>query len=478
MVERTRAPRSRRKAQGQFFTPAAVAESLLRRASDDLASAGEAVPAGAVLDPACGDGAFLTAAAVAGWATVSRLRGRDTDASVLAGPPGAVLDVGDGLAVEGVFDAVVGNPPYGGRGVRDRPVDALEALGQRFSIHRADRQGVLREQVGVPPRFPIATLFVERFVASTRPGGVLGLVLPASFLANARDAGPRAWLLRRVRLIAIDSLGAGTFAAEGTRAHTAFVLAVRRRDVLGSVADAADDPDVVLGDGARRSVPVAALLAARRWDARYHDPSWLAALDAVRRPLRPLGEFVAELCYGAIKPGRAPRIAEDELPAYYVTQRAIGEGGVKLDACPRIVSEPPWVSPRYRLQSGDLVVPRSGAGTLGKNRMTRFDGANLPAVVDCFTDRLSLAGISSAWVLGFLRGPAGWGQIQRTFNGVGTPNLSFGELRGLQVAIPSAAQAIEAEAIWARVASGADFDLLRTFVASSCVRRTEQTYSR
>jgi len=463
-----RAPRASRKARGQFFTPTEVAEALLRRAAQDLAEAGESVPRGDVLDPACGDGAFLTAAAVAGWAAPHRLRGRDTDASVLDGPPGAALDVGDGLALDGPFDAVVGNPPFGGRGVRDRPPDALEALGRRLSIHRADPRGELRPGRSVPPRFPVATLFVDRFVAAARPGGVVGLVLPASFLANRRDEGPRAWLLRRVRLVAVDALAPGTFSAAGTRAHTVFVLGVRRPDALPSLDAALTDPPVRLGDGVgRRSVPVAQLLGARRWDPRYHDPRWDAELATVRRPLRPLGEFIAELAYGAIKPGAAPRPAQEGRPAaLYVTQRAITDGGIDLEACPRIVAERPWDGPRYRLAPGDLALPRSGAGTLGRNRLTRFDGAPHPAVVDCFTDRVSLRGISSAWVLGFLRSPPGWAQIQRTFNGVGTPNLSFDEIRGLRVPVPTVAEARAAEAAWARVAAGrAPFDALRAVVS-------------
>ncbi len=479
MAERARAPRSRRKARGQFFTPDEVAESLLRRATRDLVAAGEAVPRGAVLDPACGDGAFLAAAAVVGWGRVGDLRGRDADASVAAGPPGAVIDVGDGLHVPGTYDAVVGNPPFGGRGVRDRPPAALAALGDRITIHRADPDGALRPRRPVPPRYPVATLFVDRFVASTRPGGVLGLVLPASFLANRRDAGPRAWLLRRVRLVAVDALPPGTFSAEGTRARTAFVLGVRRPDVLDSRAAAAADPPVVLGDGeARRTVPVAALLAAGRWDPRYHDPSWEAALADIDRPLRPLGDFIAELAYGAIKTGAAPAPARSGEPAaYYVTQRAVAERGVDLAACPVIVAESPWDGPRRRLAPGDLALPRSGVGTLGRNRLTRFDGADLPAVVDCFTDRVALAGISSAWVLGFLRSPAGWAQIRRTFNGVGTPNLSFGEIRALRVPAPTAAEGRAAERAWARVAEGAaPFDSLRRLVETA-ISGTEQTSS-
>tara|TARA_B100000029_G_C17104098_1_gene789012 strand:- start:35 stop:310 length:276 start_codon:yes stop_codon:yes gene_type:complete len=89
-------------------------------------------------------------------------------------------------------------------------------------------------------------------------------------------------------------------------------------------------------------------------------------------------------------------------------------------------------------------------------------------VVDCFTDRVSLVGISSAWVLGVLRSELGWSQIRRTFNGVGTPNLSFGEIRALQVPVPDDATAVEAERIWAAVGDGTeDIEALRALVRTA-----------
>ena len=98
--------------------------------------------------------------------------------------------------------------------------------------------------------------------------------------------------------------------------------------------------------------------------------------------------------------------------------------------------------------------------------MTRWDGAEgQAAVVDCFTDRLALRGLSSAWVLGVLRGPLGWSQIDRLLNGVGTPNLSFGELRSLQIPIPPEAVQEEAEALWTKIAARTlPFEVLRSYV--------------
>ena len=455
-----------RKARGQFFTPVNVAKQLLRTAREDLERFGlSAVAPGPVLDPACGDGAFLEAALAVGWASLAgELHGLDIDEEVLSGPAGASLRVANGLlsaaSLEGRFAATVGNPPYGGRGVRDLDPSDLQRLGSMFESWRLDGEGRARpfEQARLSrlTRFPIASLFVELFLRAVRPGGAACVLLPESLFCNRREAGLRAWLLRHAQLVSVTALHADTFAGTGTRARTSFVVLCRRSRPLQRASEVDPAAPVLLrrygDDGNAQTVSLGSLQASGRWDPLYHDPRWLELLQRCSLPLEPLGTFVETLSYGAIKVGRRPvRVATGG--SLYVTQRAVADWGVDLDACPMIRSAAPFDSPRYRLAPGDLVLPRCGRGTLGRNRLTRFDGAAAPAVVDCFTDRLSLTGISSAWVLGVLRSALGWDQIRRTFNGVGTPNLSFAEIRGLQVPIPSQAIQQQAESLWKDVAA-------------------------
>jgi hypothetical protein len=467
--------------RGQFFTPATVAEVLLRDARRDLEQLSLPILApGAVLDPACGDGAFLTAALAAGWAsTPARLHGLDIDAEVASGPPGASIQVADGLlsaaSLSGRYAAAVGNPPYGGRGVRDLSRPQLQLLGSMFESWRLDREGCARPFVAADlsrlVRFPIASLFVELFVRAVRPGGVACVLLPESLFCNRREASLRAWLLRHARLVSVTSLPADTFARTGTRARTAFVVLAVRHRPLRRASEAQAGASVLLrryGEGSVQSVTLGSLQEAQRWDPLYHDPRWQQQIGRCTLPLEPLGSFVETLCYGAIKVGQRPAAASRG-GSLYVTQRSVRDWGVDLGACPRIESQAPFDTPRYRLQPGDLVVPRCGRGTLGRNRLTRFDGAAEPAVVDCFTDRLSLRGLSSAWVLGALRSPLGWDQIRRTFNGVGTPNLSFAEIRELAVPVPSVAVQQQAESLWADVAARQrPFSDLSDLVSSAC----------
>ena len=471
-----------RKARGQFFTPCEVATSLLAQVRDDLELQGFSAPEpGEVLDPACGDGSFLRAALAGGWVeTADSLVGFDIDARVLGGPAGASLCHGNALleesARDGHFAAAFGNPPYGGRGVRDLAGTDIQRLASRFEGWRLDRNGLVKplakSQVSRLRRFPVASLFVERFVRAVRPGGIVAMVLPESLFCNRREAPLRAWLLRHCALLSVTELPGDTFAGTGTRARTSFVVLRRRARVLARVSDVPDSEEVLLrrfrDDVPAQRVGIGVLQGASRWDSRFHEPHWLRHMERCQLPLVPLGEFITTLSYGAIKVGERPE-AVSVGGSLYVTQRAVAEWGVDLDLCPRIRSQAPFDSPRYRLQPGDLVVPRCGRGTLGRNRLTRFDGAELPAVVDCFTDRMSLDGVSSAWVLGVLRSPLGWDQVRRTFNGVGTPNLSFAEIRDLRLPVPSKQLEHRAEELWRDISSRVrPFTDLAELVHSAC----------
>ncbi|MBJ93441.1 MAG: hypothetical protein CMP23_03100 [Rickettsiales bacterium] len=474
--------RSFRKARGQFFTPSEVSRSLLSCAAADLLQLGlEPLQTGPLLDPSCGDGSFLAAALAESWVKgSSELCGIDIDDEVLGGPVGSQLVHGDGLQVEvpgdGSFAAAVGNPPYGGRGLKELGDAQLQRIGTRLECWRLDSEGRPRP-LGSSGwnrlrRFPIASLFAERFVRSVRAGGLIAVLLPESLLCNRRDSPLRAWLLRHCRLVSVTELPANTFAATGTRARTHFVVLRRRTRPLEAIHSLPQAEEVLLRQmGSDR--PVQRLAAAKlqqrgRWDPDFHQPHWDRHLASCRLELKPLDGFVDSLSYGAIRVGERPELSAQG-GSFYVTQKAVKDWGVDLQRCQTIASQAPFDTPRYRLEPGDLVVPRCGRGTLGRNRLTRFDGAPLPAVVDCFTDRLRLVGISTAWVLGVLRSPLGWDQIRRTFNGVGTPNLSFAEIRSLMVPIPSGSQAQQAESMWLQVANRKlPLDALRGFVHSAC----------
>lgn len=216
-----------RRAMGQFFTPDPVVDFVL----DGLVALGLDAAPTRVVDPACGEGAFLRAAA--SRFPEAELWGCDLDAGLDAAwqhddlPSARThLLVQDGLVDAplfglggGEFDLVVGNPPYG------------------FGVPRPGGAERIEE------------VFMRRFVALARVGGWLGVVLPEGIAANARGQGLRDWLLDNVTLKAVVALPDATFAATGTRASTVVVLAHKGIERGGHVLLASPAADAGGGAG-------------------------------------------------------------------------------------------------------------------------------------------------------------------------------------------------------------------------------------
>lgn len=194
------------KARGAFYTPRPLADFLTRWAVRS--------PRDRILEPACGDGAFMDAA-------VRRYRelGRRSLAGLLYGveveaeeaakaqevAPSASIVTRDFFELNSsevpAVDAVIGNPPYiryhGFRGaVRER------------ACERAREQGV--EISSLASSWAYFAVYAQAFLK--KDGGRLALVLPAELL-HTDYAGPvRAWLLRRFGDVTIVTFDRMTFA--------------------------------------------------------------------------------------------------------------------------------------------------------------------------------------------------------------------------------------------------------------------------
>src|SRR4051812_48378189 len=157
-------PPDRRKRHGIHYTPPPLAAFLAGRAAATLTGRG---PRLRVLDPACGDGELLLAAAAA-LGPGAELAGYDTDPAAVAaatarltGLP-AALHAADFLTAEppaGGFDLVITNPPY----VR------TQVLGAAAS---AD----LSARLGLRGRVDLTHAFVALAGRALAEGGVLALL--------------------------------------------------------------------------------------------------------------------------------------------------------------------------------------------------------------------------------------------------------------------------------------------------------------
>ena len=121
------------------------------------------------MDPAAGTGTFLVALAEH---NIPHIQGVEPDPAVAAvarvAVPSADIRVADGFAIADETDLLVGNPPFVPPERQERPLrDALRArlpwLSGRFDL-----------------AVPFAAIAVER----VRPGGGVGLVLPAPMMVQ------------------------------------------------------------------------------------------------------------------------------------------------------------------------------------------------------------------------------------------------------------------------------------------------------
>ncbi|HEX9259293.1 MAG TPA: N-6 DNA methylase [Acidimicrobiales bacterium] len=207
-----------RRRLGAWYTPPWLVEGVLDLTLDPVLAA-RASPTGLrILDPACGDGRFLVAAAerlahrFGGTASdhARRVHGVDLDAQALAAAravlgPGAVLRQADALTdpwSEAPFDVVVGNPPF---------------LSQLASA--TARGGA--SAIGGGPYADTAALFLALATRLVRPGGRVALVLPQSVLSTRDASSLRAEVAARGAVEALWLAGEAVFDAA---VHTCVIV--------------------------------------------------------------------------------------------------------------------------------------------------------------------------------------------------------------------------------------------------------------
>ena len=180
-----------RKRRGDFPTPPELVHLVVANTLPAVRH-GQRVT---VLDPACGDGRFLAAAAaqLAAAGAVPVLTGVDIDAGAVracrraVGATGSArIDRDDALRRDwgdDCFDVVLGNPPY------------LSQLAAATTRGGASRHGG-------GPYADVAAEFLALAVRLAEPrGGRVGLVLPQSILASRDAASVRADVDRRAELV-------------------------------------------------------------------------------------------------------------------------------------------------------------------------------------------------------------------------------------------------------------------------------------
>ncbi len=404
-----------------------------------------------IIDPACGEGALLLGAVERGLTPPERTIGVERDpvlaAETLARPGGPRAAVADSLTglrspvAAGSFDLVVANPPYGtgAAGLREMRDPTARHIAAAYGLWALNGPSAEPRKVALDRlrSYPADALFLELCLSLARDGGHVAIILPEGICANARYAKVREWLLERVRIDAVVGLPKNTFRRTGAAAKTVVMVMTKRRPsarhqvLLGEVTDwdePATDGRLPVHFATRRRQSTPDLL--RRLDPTYWHPAYDEVLESCRVPLGPLDEHIRNLTYGPIVTGEKPRPADPGV--LLVNQGQVQFCGVDLAGAQRVSEESPWVAERAMLQPGDVVLPRSGEGSLGKHRVAVFLG-DQPASVGSFVDLIRLDGMNPFYLAAFLKSEVGRAQVSRVANGVGVPNISFDEIRALRV---------------------------------------------
>lgn len=148
------------------------------------------------------------------------------------------------------YDAVVGNPPYGGVGLGITELtDDLIAQLVKFEIFPetvknnllmantqsdlfgSDKSISLKADAKQRIRsFPIEVLFIERFIQLAKPGGWIAIVIPDGILTNSQLYYVRDFIAERTKVEAVVSLPKGAFKAAGTSAKTSILFLQKFKD--------------------------------------------------------------------------------------------------------------------------------------------------------------------------------------------------------------------------------------------------------
>jgi adenine-specific DNA-methyltransferase len=211
-------PATRRRRLAAYFTP----PHLARYAIDALVEAGIEPGRHRILDPASGGAAFLvplaeqiatrgrqrgTRAKLILQAINDTLRGVEIDAGLAKLSQALLTDLLDaeiettGIELDGLvsradtlkldrpdrlYDAIIGNPPYG------RILRPTDALRTHFSPVISD--GYVN----------LYALFVEQALRWVRPGGVICLIIPTSFVGGPYFAALRERILEKTSVLRLD----------------------------------------------------------------------------------------------------------------------------------------------------------------------------------------------------------------------------------------------------------------------------------
>ena len=302
----------------EYYTPIGVARAMwawLTRIGFD---------GGTVLEPSAGTGVFLEAAPSTVSITAVELNPDAARVNRLLHPEAEVrcraFEQDCHHTDELAFDLVIGNPPFGARGLQ-----TMEDKPQWTSY---------------------APYFVDAGLDRLRDGGLLAFVIPSGLMDSGKHLGFRAHLLARAQLRALVRLPVSTFESSGARAATDVIVLEKRAWVVGDT----------LAELVKR-FDTRVLASAGTLDGTARD--FLQGAFYPSRPECVLGALVTDqrwgglVCEGTLDEATLERLANTPMLESPPGPTSLGALSRRLEASPAFtaISEARNASPRSALET-------------------------------------------------------------------------------------------------------------------------------
>lgn len=472
-----------------------------------------------VIDPACGEGIFLKRAVDSGFTTPKYIWGIDLDEKVkekwkkitLLKSFGskANLDfhfyhqdgllpvpekkVGHKKGGMNQYDAVVGNPPYGGIGINEITPELEKALfnyqiwkikSQKDKKYSSENLGLF--ETSIPEvfkkkiqNFPIEILFLDRFIQLTKPGGWIAIIIPDGILTNSNSHYVREYLADRTKVEAIISLPRETFKNVGTSAKTSilflkklnkdersknpysvFLASIKNinKDQFKAIVksyekiynlgenhmDKSNLIQITNDQNKREAVMVRADRALKdlmdekptsRWDPEYWHPKYdklFEKLNSSGYELRTLKELMLPGIEGITYGQVGQRIYDEKGKIQYLQVSNIQITGVDTVSKFALIKENSHNDPaRSRLKELDLLLINGGVGSIGRSCVfvTKVGEFNISQDVDRIRFKNPHL---SFYITVYLNSVYGKSQIERYTKGVsGQTKFGFDQVRSV-----------------------------------------------
>jgi type I restriction enzyme M protein len=408
-----------------FYTPKEVVDFMVELAEP---ARGEAV-----LDPACGTGGFLVAAArrgaeVAGKdsngeaATISRLN------LLLGGFDKAEVHAGDALAEiteSSRYDVVITDPPFGERLRGPRIADFETAHTPSLS------------QV-------IEALFIEKAFRVLKSSGRLCILVPNGMLFNSSTSVVRNFVFRNFTINAIIALPRPSSAQRHESRVPRSVLLLEKKEgpksadarpVFFAILDSwGKEANEILHeyvrfrkDGVKPSHPrcsIAIVEFGTRLDPEYHVE--LKIGKERKYPVKPLGS-IAQVAIGV----KVPDGGQGSKTILVVKGQNIHDMLTEVESAER-VSRPDFIPDGLLLRQNDILMTK--AGSPGKAGIVTSGGSAVPSE-NVLLIR-TIADVDPHYLLAYLSSDVGRANINGLLSGSVIRSLNLSAIKSLEVPIP------------------------------------------